>query len=141
MRNKVFVDADAFVALIREDDNNHEKALSFLDRLEQDSTFFVTSNYVFSEVITVLSLRMGHEAAVAFIDTMKSPTSKYAILRVDEDLEDKAIEIFKSQSSKNVSFVDCTNISIVQDHKIEMILSFDKIYRKNGLQMVTDKNN
>ena len=57
---KVFIDADAFVALAREDDANHKRAASSLQHLIKQSVVFITSNYVFAESVTVISMRMGH---------------------------------------------------------------------------------
>jgi predicted nucleic acid-binding protein len=45
---KIFVDADAFVALTVETDANHEQARSLLNRLSANPVRFLTSNYVFS---------------------------------------------------------------------------------------------
>lgn len=134
---RVFVDADAFVALASTKDSNHQQAIACLDKLANKPVVFVTSGYVFSEVVTVLSLRVSKTAAVKFIDTLQDPTNQYTILRVDEDIEKAAMAIFKAQASKNVSFVDCTNIALVRAHQLDAIFSFDKIYRKNGLTVVT----
>ncbi len=107
---QVFVDSDAFVALIKEDDDNHEKAKGILKALLEDyDTTFITSNYVFSEVATVVSQKVGHREALEFIDTITSPEYYIEMKRVSQELERQAIEIFRRQTSKNVSFVDCTN--------------------------------
>lgn len=131
--NNVFVDSDAFVALTKEDDGNHEKARQILKLLLDTGTFFLTSNYVFAETITVLSQRVSHKAALAFIKVAKPI---FLVRWVDEEIENIAIEIFKNQTSKNVSFVDCTNMAIMQKDRIDLIFSFDKIYRKKGFQTV-----
>jgi len=134
----LFVDSDAFVALAKEDDSNHERAVQILGELLHANVSFLTSNYVFSETITVISQRVSHKAALLFIEEMKSPNASFLIRWVDEELEVIATEIFKNQRSKNVSFVDCTNMAIMQDDKINVIFSFDKIYKKNGFQTVQD---
>src|SRR5687768_13223543 len=69
---KIFVDADAFVALAVETDTNHEKARSLLSRLTVNPVLFLTSNYVFSESITIISQRASHQTAVTFITKMQS---------------------------------------------------------------------
>lgn len=136
MKNKIiFIDSDAFIALAKEDDTNHQKAVALLEKFTKDQVNFITSNYVFSETITVLSIRISHQAALDFIARIKSPENPFPIKRVDEELEDKAIEVFKNQTSKNTSFVDCANIAICKELNTDAIFSFDDIYRKNGLQM------
>lgn len=136
--NYLFVDSDFFVATVKNDDLNYKKANLLLEKALDKSFSFCTSNYVFSEVVTVLSQRMGKEAAVRFIEMVNSE-SGYEIIRVNEDLEKEAIKIFRDQTSKNVSFVDCTNMAIMrEDSKIKAILSFDEVYRKNGLKTAAD---
>ncbi len=137
-KRTVFVDSDAFVATLKEVDTTHKKALFLLDNLLQQSAILVTSNYVFSETITVLSQRMGHEAAVAYTKQMQSPSSFFLKEWVDESLEEAAIEIFKHQTSKNTSFVDCTNMVFMKRLNIDAIFSFDEVYRKNGFKLVED---
>lgn len=141
MKNKlILVDSDAFIALAKEDDTNHQKAIKLLGELNNDEVNFITSNYVFSETVTVLSIRISHKAALDFIARIKSPQNPFSIKRVNEELEEKAIEIFKSQASKNTSFVDCTNIALCKEMKVDAIFSFDEVYRKNGLTAVEFQN-
>src|SRR5215213_10721454 len=97
---KIFVDADAFVALAREDDANHERAVSSLRRLIKQPIVFITSNYVFAESVTVISMHMGHAAAVRFIEAMQSDESNYLLQRTTDVIDRAAIQIFKEQTSK-----------------------------------------
>ena len=134
----VFVDADAFVALAREDDTNHTLALAVLARFTTQPTTLITSNYVFAECVTVISQRIDHAAALAFINTIKTPQSVFTMHRITEELEDAALRLFSEQTSKNVSFVDCTNMAIVTQRRIDYIFSFDQVYRKNGYRLVEE---
>jgi len=133
---KIFVDSDAFVALTVATDANHEKALSLLHSLGERSVVFLTSNYVFSESITVISMRSSHAAAVAFIENMQSPGNPFQIKRTDEVIEKEAIELFKIQTSKNTSFVDCSNMVFMKQLNLDAIFSFDDVYRKKGCILV-----
>lgn len=134
---KILVDADAFVAFLKKDDTHHTKSLGILEKLKQniDTKMLLASNYVFAEAITVISQRVSKKAAHAFIEQMKSSDSPFTFLWIDEELEDRAIKIFKEQRSKNVSFVDCTNMAILRQHSLTTIFSFDAIYKKNGFKL------
>ena len=133
---KIFVDSDAFVAFAVKTDAHHEKASSLLNRLQINHTQFLTSNYVFSESITVISQRSAHKTAIKYIEEMQSSESPFQIERVDEAIEEKALQIFKKQTSKNTSFVDCTNMAFLQNMHLDAIFSFDEVYKKNGFQTV-----
>ena len=135
---KIFVDADAFVALAREDDANHERAVSSLRYLIKQPTVFITSKYVFAESVTVISMHMGHAAAVRFIEAMQSDESIYLLQRTTDVIDEAAIQIFKEQTSKNTSFVDCTNMAFLKQFHMDAIFSFDGVYKKNGFVLVED---
>ncbi len=131
----ILVDADAFIAMVKDDDANHQKAARLFSQLENNNISFITTNYVFSEAVTVISQRTNHQTAINFIDNMKSSDSIFSIIRITQEIEDMAIEIFKKQTSKNVSLVDCTNMAVMKHDNFDAIFSFDGIYRKNGFRM------
>ena len=126
----IFIDSDIFVALAKSDDNNHDKAVAILDKFFNE-IIFTTSNYVISEVITVLSMQLGHTQAVEFINTIKSDKNVFSVNFVDPKIESLSIEIFKKQTSKNTSFTDCTNMAFIEMLRLDGIFSFDSVYRKN----------
>ena len=132
----IFVDSDAFVAITKKDDSNHERAKDIFLKLQDKPVAFVTSNYVFSEVATVLSQKVDHETAVAYIHTMKSQDCVFIVERITENTEEAATQIFIKQTSKNVSFVDCTNIALIREKHIDGIFSFDDDYKKNGIELI-----
>jgi predicted nucleic acid-binding protein len=135
----VFIDSDAFVALAKSDDANHAKATKLLEHLLSQSLTFITSNYVFAETVTVISMRIGHNYAIEFIKNLKAEDSEFEIKWVDETIEETAIEIFYKQTSKNTSFVDCTNMAFLKRLHADIIFSFDEVYRKNGFKTVENQ--
>jgi predicted nucleic acid-binding protein len=134
----IFVDTDAFVASIKADDPNHERAKLLFDKLKKYPVRFLTSNFVFSEAVTVLSQRVSKAVAITFIDTMTAPDSPFTMKRVDAWDEEEAISVFKAQPSKNTSYVDCTNIVFMKWLNLDAIFSFDEVYKKNSLLSVED---
>jgi len=134
----IFVDADAFVAFTKDDDSNHVRAKQIFLNLQDAPITFITSNFVFAEVVTVLSQKVSHAIAVAFIKSMKSEDNVFQIERIDEKTEEAATQIFMEQTSKNVSFVDCINIAFIKEKHINGIFSFDSIYKKNGLKSANE---
>lgn len=134
----ILIDADAFVALVKIDDANHQRAEDIYVALEDMSVEFYMTGYVFAEAVTVISQRISHEAAVQFIDTIKSSESSIQKLSDTREYENAAITLFKQQTSKNVSFVDCVNMAFLQAGGLEYIFSFDGAYKRNGFKTVDD---
>lgn len=131
----VLIDADAIVALSKKNDANHFKAQKISKSLCKLGVAFIITNYVFSEVVTVLSQKIGHRESIKFIDDIKSDKSDIQVIWINIELEKLAIEIFKKQTSKNVSFVDCLNMAVLHRYHWDTIFSFDKIYQKNGFKL------
>lgn len=67
---------------------------------------------------------------------MRSEDCVFTIERIDLETEEAAIEIFIEQTSKNVSFVDCTNIAFIGEKHVDGIFSFDDGYKKNRIQPI-----
>lgn len=131
-RTQILVDSDAFVALLKIDDTNHHRAVALFDELEKQPVEFVTTNYVIAETVTVVSQRIGHDVAIAFIDTHRGTESSITTIQIDAIVHDQALDLFRKQSSKNTSLVDCTNMALLENNTASYIFSFDKAYKKNG---------
>ena len=132
---KIFIDTDAFVALAIETDANHKKAVALLNNLCITPVEFFTSNYVFSESITLIRMQGSHATALRFIETMQSYENPFHIKRADAGTEELAMHIFKKQTSKNTNYVDCINMALMKQFHSDAIFSFDDVYKKNGLQL------
>lgn len=137
-RKIILIDSDAWVALAKTGDTNHVAATKTLEKLERMSVKLITTNYIFTESVTVISQRVNHETALQYISLIKKPWSALSLIWISESLESEAIDVFKQQTSKNVSFVDCTNMAIMDSLEIDSIFSFDKIYEKKGYVLATD---
>lgn len=99
---------------------------------------FVTSNYVFAETVTVLSQRVSKSATLAYMESMTAANSPFQIKRASEMLDELTIQIFRQQTSKNTSLVDCTNMAFIQQFHLDAIFSFDQVYKTNKLTLLED---
>jgi len=133
---RLFIDTTAFIALEDENDENHKAALSYREKIRQGKTAFralYTSNYILDEVITLLRLRISHQAAVTLGETIKQ-SKVIRILRVTAPIEEKSWEIFKKYADKDFSFTDCTSFVIMEQEAISTAFTFDKHFQQFGLQ-------
>lgn len=121
----IFVDTSAFVALASSKDRNHASARKLLRHLARTHQSLVTSTYVADEVITLVRMRIGHRAAVeagrAILD------SKWCrMLEIDENLREKAWELFRQYDDQVFSFTDCTSFAAMRDLRIQDAFTFDR---------------
>jgi predicted nucleic acid-binding protein len=125
---EVLIDSDAFIAKLYEYDLLHTPALELFDNLEQNRKLLVTTDAVVGETATVLSHRVGQKLATAFLVFIER--SAIPIIHIDEKLHKDALKIFREQTQRGTSFVDCANVAVMKRFGIPTIFSFDEFYFK-----------
>lgn len=134
----IFIDTDAFIAFVKKNDSNHKKVKQIFHALQDKTVTFYTSNYIFAESVTIISQRIGKDIALQFIETLRAKDAIFSTIWVTKEIEEKAIEIFRKQSSKNISLVDCSNIAIIEINNFNGIFSFDRSYKTNKIHLVEE---
>jgi len=129
---RILADADFLVALAKEDDINHPKALSKIAQL-QDAIIFITP-FTIPETVTVLSYKVSQSAAKTFLTHMRE--KNLVELPVDKTALEEADRIFMLRKEKGISWIDCLNAALVKSYQLDGILSFDKFYKKVGISQL-----
>lgn len=127
------VDSDIFVALFIPDDALANKVNQLLPEIHQSRKKLCTTNWVIAETATVLSAKDSHQTALDFLDMIGEGT--IPILTITPDIEHETHHIFREQTTKRTSMVDCSNIATAKHHDIPNLLSFDKFYIKFGYEI------
>lgn len=122
-----FVDTSYWKAYLDRDDTHHEAVKNSFSRMAAARTPLITSDYVFSETLTLLRLRMrnGHQVGVTWGDHLM--VSKLVQLtNINTKVFQKAWEIFQKYKDQDYSFVDCTSFALMQSLKIKTALTLDR---------------
>ncbi|MGM0629529.1 MAG: type II toxin-antitoxin system VapC family toxin [Patescibacteria group bacterium] len=133
MKNKLLADSDFFIALYKSNDSNNDKALKILEQVGEKELELTFSVFVYAEVTTVLSMRVGKKTARHFMDDVEKVN--FDIIQNTEALFWRSRKILYSMSSKNISFTDVTNLALAELEGFDLIASFDRHYPKNGLKL------
>lgn len=121
----IFLDSSVIVAYKNADDINHKKAVALFQKLNAgEFGIGVISEFVFSEVATVLALRKSMEAAKE-VGNVLLDAREIEIMKASEVFE-RSWEIFTSQEDSCLSFVDASNLACMEKRKIRKIATFDK---------------
>lgn len=134
----ILLDADALIALAKQDDSNHQRAVKINDELQKRGVSYMLSPFTVAEAATVLSYKVSHQAAKKFLKQIRSIDIPVF------DLKEQQIKLadlwFNKQSKKGVSYFDCFNMALLERYKkqIEAIFSFDSIYKKNGFKIAEE---
>ncbi len=119
-------------------DVNHRRAIAVKESIRKNRYGLpVTTNLVIAEAITLLNLKVGHREAVAFGEKVFASKS-LKIIRVNESLEARALELFKKYSDKSLSFTDCASFAVMNELKISRAFAFDEHFSQIGYEVVKD---
>ena len=132
---KIFVDANIFVALANKNDSTHQRANKLLAKLEKENPQLFTSSDVVKEAATIISQRIDHKSAVKFLNEIES--GDITIIFVDYDLNQKGLQEFGEQTSKNVSCVDAISFIIMEQFNMDYAFSFDRDFRKSTIKILS----
>lgn len=125
----IFVDTSFWVALRNRRDGRHAEAVELL-RLHADR-HLLTSNHVRGETWTFLRRRVGHGAAVDFIDAVeRSP--RLRVVTVTDELEQEALNWLRRHDEREYSFVDATSFAILRSLRAREALAFDGDFSAAG---------
>jgi predicted nucleic acid-binding protein len=123
MTNKILCNTDFFIALLIQEDSNHEKALAITH--SHSDHIFTYSNLTKYELVTVLSRKLPQKIAIQALEIFEQTFDDK--FNFDVTLEDKVLDLYKKSLNKNVSFFDVA--CLVQAQKYHWkIASFDRFY-------------
>ncbi len=133
MTAAIFIDTSAFLAISSEKDKYHREAVEFLHSIMDGKRFtrIITSDYVIDETVTRIRFAVGHEVALGWIKNIRASTA-LEVIRVDEEIFDRGIELFEKYSDKSLSFTDCTSFALMEKKKIVHSFTFDGDFEKAG---------
>jgi len=125
----IFLDSSAIIAYKNADDINHKKAVNIFQKLNAgEYGIGVISEFVFSEVTTVLALRKNMEAAKE-VGNVLLEAREIEIMKASEVFE-RTWDIFTHQEDTALSFVDASNLACMEKSTIRKIATFDRDFVK-----------
>ena len=131
---KVFIDTSAFVALLVDKETDHKKVAKKYHDYRQKRVILFTSDYILDELFTRL-LYYQQVDIKKYIQKLKESISKgeITVLRIDEALFEKALEVFLKFSDHKVSFTDATSYVLLRDFSLDEIFTMDDDFKKMRL--------
>lgn len=133
---EVLVDADALVALIKTDDENHKKALFLSEALQKKGCVWYVSPFTIGEVVTVVSHKINQDTAKRVLRELRKQNLNELVLK-DEHVH-LVDDWFNKQNKKSTSYFDCYNMALLERYKnqLDAVFSFDEVYKTNGFKLL-----
>ena len=133
--NRIFADANGWIALNSKRDQLHDTAVSVNRDLLSKGCRYITTNFVLDESYTGLLTKVGHFAAVDFGEKIRS-SKVVQTIHVTEEIEEEAWELFKQYSDKDFSFTDCTSFVIMRQFGLSEVFTNDRHFEQMGFTIL-----
>ncbi len=131
----IFIDTWGFKAMIDKRDSKHHEVSEYVKDIWEKNLQLFTSDYILDKTITLLSSRLGYYYIKIFIDTFLDDAEEtyIKILWVGKDLFKKAlIKKIKFADKRDISFTDCTTMVLMEENKINEIITADRHFEFMG---------
>lgn len=130
-------DADAIIALVNENDANHEKAVTISGMLTKQQATVLTPVTSVIEAITALKRAINRPDLAKEI-VAACQNGNIATIDVPADILPEAIPFFNPDSSKQDTMFDAVIAAMAKRYNADAIFSFDKGYKKTGILLVAE---
>ena len=128
-----FLDTGFLIALEAADDQHHATAITAWREIRKRRVAFVTTSYVFDEIVTFFNNR-GHHAKAVTIGEVLLNSRILTLVHVDEPIFAEAWREFAHQSDKRYSLTDCVSFVVMKRLRIKIALAFDKHFTQAGFE-------
>ena len=131
---QIFVDTSFFKAFIDSKDDFHERSLSLFNRINNEDTELVVTNYIVDETFTLVRIKNGLEKAKKLYKILKDLEGGLKIVRVLVRDEVEAWNWFWKEW-RNLSYTDCVSFAVMKRLGIENVATFDRHFSKAGFKV------
>jgi len=135
MKNAVFVDTFAWLALVNRSDESHEAACMSRDQLEQQKTRLITTDYVIVEVANSMARLPLRMVARKLIDFIRS-SGTIEVVTITPELFEKAYQLFTSRSDKEWGLTDCTSFVVMNKMRLIRAFTADRHFEQAGFSIL-----
>ncbi len=136
MKGTLILDTNFIVALFSNSDTLHKRAFELAPKLIDFET--IINHYIYLECATLLSQKIGKQF------NLEKQLNKLEIKLkfVPDSLFLESIKEFKTQSNKNISFIDLLTALYIEKNKLCGIITFDKHFealgKKFGFKVISE---
>jgi len=122
-----FADTFFFLALLRDDDPSHARAMASL-MLNQP---IVTTEFVLLELGNACARAADHADFLALVAGMRA-SPRFRILPLESSLLNRGLDRMGTRSDKDWSLTDCISFVVMEDEGITEALTADRHFEQAG---------
>ncbi|MBI4067280.1 PIN domain-containing protein [Candidatus Gottesmanbacteria bacterium] len=129
----IFIDTNAFIALIDPKDKFHKAAIGWWKANRE--TKLITSNIVTIETLGWMRYKKGKRIAVEAGKTILFGEG-ISILPITNQDELAAWQLFQKIDGRGISMVDCTSFVLMKRLNIKKVFTFDQDFKTVGFSVL-----
>jgi hypothetical protein len=130
---QVFLDSHGWIALLNAADELHDRADALWKKLgEQHYRVFVT-DWIVAETGNGLARTRARKHFVRIMRALLQDP-RATLVRIDDKLLGRALELYDHRSDKEWGLVDCASILVMEDNEIDAAFTHDKHFKQAGFQ-------
>ena len=133
----LFVDTTAWVALGHRQDQSRSKALRVWPKIHRGRRHLFTTALVASETHALLLRRVGHDAALAFLDGLFSRQQGEVVWPDDDLTRDASARWLRAFPDKAFTLTDAVSFEVMRREGIREAFTFDKDFERAGFKIVS----
>jgi predicted nucleic acid-binding protein len=129
----VFADTAGWAQFFVQSQPFHSDAVALMRRWQADRTRIVTTNYILTELIALLTSPLGvaRPRQIRIVDTIRA-ASWVDVVHMDPTLDAEAWLLLKQRQDKEWSLVDCASFIVMQHRGITEALTTDHHFEQAG---------
>ncbi len=135
MREKIFVDTVAWLALVNKRDKWHIKAKEIRQELIKQNCTFWVSEYILVEIANAFSKIDSRQSGVNLIESILK-SSEMKLIWINQNLFDESWNLYKDRIDKEWSLTDCTSIAIMSENRISTAFTSDHHFEQAGFKIL-----
>ena len=130
--NEVFVDTSGWAAALLEADLHHLNALQQLNQWKKENRKLVTTNYVLSELVALLTSFNVRRLTILIRAASIQSEPLIEIVHIDKETDEKGWQLLRERVDKQWSLVDAVSFVVMQERGITEVLTADRHFEQAG---------
>jgi predicted nucleic acid-binding protein len=131
----VFWDTSGWYTLFVQSESLYLKAKDLAQEQIKNKIYFLTSDYVVQETMTLFMARKESSRAIDFWNLIQN-SNLIQIEKIDLERFKKSGDYFCKHLDQNYSFVDASSFLLMKECKTNKVVTLDKHFNKAGFQVL-----
>jgi len=135
MKNSVFVDTVAWLALVNKSEDLHDTARTVRDQLIQQKAKLITTDFVVVEIANSLARLSLRGLARKLIDFIRT-SDTVELVTITPELFEKAYQLYSARDDKEWGLTDCTSFVVMEKMRMNRAFTADRHFEQAGFTVL-----